>query len=187
MAQRSESTLNTDSLPETIEVGNGLTMTFRSSPTLVVLHATGAPGAERFVVPPHWHPNHGEYHRVLKGRLAITRGGVTQVVTPDDGELYTPAGVVHSMEGFEGEELILEERTDPVDPDKETLFRNMFPDGKVEANPLKVMQMFYQHGDSYPALPGGVHFLEKALVYVLGGCLAPALGYRPKFKNLKSG
>ncbi|KAF9474291.1 hypothetical protein BDN70DRAFT_884995 [Pholiota conissans] len=173
-----------DAIPETIEIGKGMTMTFLSSPTQVLFHAT--PGCERLIVPPHWHPKHGEYHRVVKGRVSITRGGVTQIATPEDGELYTPAGVVHSLEGFEGEELIIEERTDPVDPDKETLFRNMFSNGKAEANPLKMMQLFYQHGDSYPALPGGIHALEKALVFVLGGCIAPALGYQPKYKYSKS-
>lgn len=54
------------------------------------------------------------------------------------------------------------------DDDKEVFFRNVFAVGGLTASPFAVMQIFY-HGDGYPALPGGIRILEKAV------CALPCL------------
>jgi mannose-6-phosphate isomerase-like protein (cupin superfamily) len=52
---------------------------------------------------------HDEIHVVFKGRVIVTQDGVRHIVGPEDGACLTRRGVIHSLESFPGEELILEE------------------------------------------------------------------------------
>ncbi|KAJ7202274.1 hypothetical protein GGX14DRAFT_654056 [Mycena pura] len=153
------------------------------NPLRTRVHATGQ--GDKLIVPPHWHAAHDERHVVLKGRVTVTQDGVQKVIGPDDGICVTPRGVVHSLEGFPGEELILEETaTLPEDTEQKTIFfRNMYSPGLL-SSPLRAMQLFY-YGDMYPKLPTGFRWLERPLVVVIGGWIAPLLGYQLPDKRLR--
>ena len=75
-------------------------------------------GIEVFYVPSHWHAEHDEYHTVTKGKIEVTQtfnDGTRRVhvVGPEDGALFTPRGVVHSIRSFQGIPFLLEEVTQP--------------------------------------------------------------------------
>ncbi|KAJ7486719.1 hypothetical protein FB451DRAFT_1082209 [Mycena latifolia] len=163
-------------------IGKGMTMSFLENPPRVRLHVTGE---ERFEAPRHWHRWHTEHHVVLKGRILITQDGKTRVLTPEDGACITPPGVVHSLQSFAGEEAILEETAMPAEanPQKALCFRNMFAPGVSESG-LRMMQVFY-YGDGYPELPFKMRWLEVLLVVVMGGWIAPLLGYELPDKRLR--
>ncbi|KAJ7885783.1 hypothetical protein B0H14DRAFT_2699037 [Mycena olivaceomarginata] len=164
-------------------VGQGMTFTVLQNPLRTRLHTKGEAA---FVVPPHWHTMHDEHHTVLKGTLTVIQDGVRRVVRPEDGPLLTRRGVVHSLEILPGEEAIVEETTlqsDDVTEQKTLFFRNLFFPGVLQS-PLRVMQVFY-YGDSYPELPTGSRWLERLVVVVVGGWIAPLLGYKLPDKRLR--
>jgi mannose-6-phosphate isomerase-like protein (cupin superfamily) len=86
----------------------GATMTILYDPLRAHVRCDGT---EVLRVPRHWHAAHDELHVVLKGRITITQDGVRKVIGPDDGPCLTQRGVIHSLESFPGEEVILEETT----------------------------------------------------------------------------
>jgi mannose-6-phosphate isomerase-like protein (cupin superfamily) len=88
---------------------DGISMNVLQNPLRTRVIVTGV--GPKFYVPPHWHAAHDEIHVVLKGRLIVTQGGERHVVGPEDGACITRRGVIHSLESFPGEELILEETT----------------------------------------------------------------------------
>ncbi|KAJ8508510.1 hypothetical protein ONZ45_g7405 [Pleurotus djamor] len=184
--------------PDTIDIGKGMTMTFlRNSEYLTRIVFTA--DHEGLSVPMHYHELHDEGFRVVKGRVQYTLGeagakfkafsllrATTRWYGPEDGEINIPKGTAHALFIPPGEEVIIEEKTDPMDEEKEVFFRNVFGIGGLNANPFAVMQIFY-FGDGYPVLPGGPRFLEKGLVTLLGRYIAPLLGHKPLFdiNNLK--
>ncbi|KAJ7339225.1 hypothetical protein DFH08DRAFT_876338 [Mycena albidolilacea] len=162
---------------------DGISMTVLQNPLRTRVIVTGV--GPKFYVPPHWHAAHDEIHVVLKGRLIVTQDGVRHVVGPEDGACITRRGVIHSLESFPGEELILEETT-PAPEDTEQkiyFFRNLGVPGMLRS-PLGIMQVFY-HGDSYPKFPTGLRWLERPVIVALGGYIAPFLGYRLPDKRLR--
>ncbi|KAJ7918657.1 hypothetical protein B0H13DRAFT_1869244 [Mycena leptocephala] len=142
-------------------------------------------GTEVLRVPRHWHAAHDELHVVLKGRITITQDGVRKVIGPDDGPCLTRRGVVHSLESFPGEEVIIEETTTEAESteQKTFFFRNLAVGGMTQSFP-GIMQIFY-YGDGYPELPTGVRSLEWLLVVIVGGWVAPLLGYKLPDKRLR--
>ncbi|KAJ7359573.1 hypothetical protein DFH08DRAFT_686610 [Mycena albidolilacea] len=168
--------LRDDSWP----VGKGVTLIVLQNPLRTRVHATGE---EAFIVPPHWHAFHGEHHIVLKGRICLTQDGVSRILRPEDGVCVTPAGVVHSIETFAGEETILEETTVPSGETKVIFFRNLFYPS-VTRSFLRTMQVFY-YGDAYPELPLRSRWLEWLMVVVVGGWVAGLLGYQIPDKRLR--
>ncbi|KAJ7458166.1 hypothetical protein FB451DRAFT_1508537 [Mycena latifolia] len=124
---------------------------------------------------------HTEHHVVLKGRLIITQDDVTRVLTPEDGVCIAPAGVVHSIKSYLGEEGIFEEIAIP-DEARGLFFCCLFAPGVIKS-PLRVMQVFY-HGDGYE-LQFGIRRLEWLFVVVVGGLIAPLLGYKVPDKRLR--
>jgi mannose-6-phosphate isomerase-like protein (cupin superfamily) len=86
---------------------DGINMTVLQNPLRTRILVTGV--GEKFYVPPHWHAAHDEIHIVIKGRAIVIQDGVRRIVGPEDGACLTRRGVIHSLEGFPGEELILEE------------------------------------------------------------------------------
>jgi hypothetical protein len=89
------------------------------------------------------------------------------------------------------------------DDEKEIFFRNLLGEGSLQANIFDLAQTCY-NGDTRPAFPGHFTWLEKAVsrvsielavvlylahiwkfVIVLGGYIAPMLGYRLKYELRK--
>lgn len=124
-----------EALPETIQVGKGMTMVFesdlralpsplddvpclqtflRDQPYLARIRISGEPDAETLYVPPHWHETHDEFLRVLEGQLEVTLGPITRMYGPHDGEIAIRRGVSHCLRSLKGVECIFEERTDPM-------------------------------------------------------------------------
>lgn len=80
------------------------------------------PQGSKFHPGAHWHEDYDEYMRVIKGRAKIRLGDTWRVITPEDGEVLIPKGVIHDItradaDAKPGEEdegdLVVEERGDP--------------------------------------------------------------------------
>ncbi|MCJ1398923.1 hypothetical protein MMC11_002124 [Xylographa trunciseda] len=86
------------------------------------------PPSSSYTVDLHYHMKHTEYLRVVQGSAKITLGNVTKTYTKVDGTIRIARFVVHGWRraAAEGEELILQEWTDPADGVKEAFFRNLF-------------------------------------------------------------
>ncbi|KAJ7114920.1 hypothetical protein C8R44DRAFT_225670 [Mycena epipterygia] len=161
-------------------IQKGMTMMVLQDPLRSRLHSTGE---EPFEVPPHWHAAHDELHVVLKGRAQITQGSTVRILGPEDGECFTPRGVVHSIKTFPGEEVILEETALPSVETKIFFFRNLFAPG-IQQSFIRLMQVFY-YGDGYPKFPTGFRWLERPFVVIIGGWIADLLGYQLPDKRLR--
>ena len=139
-----------------------------------------SPVGNIFYVPPHWHLHTTEFFRVLTGTAYVTIDGTKYTVTPESGERKIPAGSVHSIDVPEDQHVELMERVDP-NPLKKAkfLYRLLNNDGRgPEAAPvagLEALTIFYQNGDDYPST--GVRMVDKAMVYIGGGCIGTWLGY----------
>jgi len=44
----------------------------------------------------------------------MTLGSESKIYTPEDGEIFVPRGVVQILRMFKGEDLIFEEKTQPM-------------------------------------------------------------------------
>ncbi|KAJ7906812.1 hypothetical protein B0H13DRAFT_1619071 [Mycena leptocephala] len=164
-------------------VQEGVSFTILQNPLRTRIHVTGQ--GEKFYVPPHWHAAHDENHVVIERRVMVTQDGVRRVVGPEDGICFTRRGVVHSIESFPEEELILEEAaTEPDDTEQKTFFfRNLGAPGMLKSH-LGIMQVLY-YGDTYPKLPTGFRWFEPTLVVIVGGWIAPLFGYQLPDKRLR--
>ncbi|KAJ6480377.1 hypothetical protein C8R45DRAFT_1005286 [Mycena sanguinolenta] len=164
------------------QIGKGQAVSILQNPLRAHLETTGE---TPFSVPAHWHTMHDEQHTVLKGKMIVYQDGVRKVVTPESGPIHTKRGVIHSIEIPAGEETIMEEMTFGSDDAKEQkiiFFRSLFSPG-ISDSFLSVMQIFY-HGDIYPQFPLGMRWLERLMVIVAGGWVAPMLGYNLPDKRL---
>ena len=124
----------------------------------------------------HWHETHTEYLRVSSGKAFVTIDGKTTIVDTSSGELCVPIGVVHEWgvaeENNDNDELVIWERTEPVDGLKEIFFRNLISsllDSSL-GNPFSsesihrrlairdVLQFFviFQSLDNYPVFWNGI-------------------------------
>ncbi|KAJ4475030.1 hypothetical protein J3R30DRAFT_3406194 [Lentinula aciculospora] len=176
---------------DTFEFLKGITMILQ--PQCRIVKVRGGIDDDIFQVPLHWHKDHDEIITVLEGKLRVTLGGKTAVYTPESGDAFVLRGVPHALESSKGEPCVVSERTNPtfyaIEQDfdtKELFFRNIFaiPGGLSSGGLVPMMQVFY-HGDGYPVFPVHVAWLEKAFVKVLGGYVAPLLGYRLKYERLE--
>ncbi|KAF8893019.1 hypothetical protein BD779DRAFT_1670023 [Infundibulicybe gibba] len=175
----------TEALPETIPIGKGITMTFlRNQSYLTRVEIGDGPGDDVLVVPLHWHETHDEYIHILEGQLEITLGSHVKIYDHNDGPVCIRKGVVHGIKSIRGVRCIAEERTEPMDEQKEILFRNLMGSGKQATNVFEAMQAFY-YGDIMPVFPIHVAWLERMFVSVVGNFLAPMLGYKRKIESLK--
>lgn len=78
----------------------------------------------------HWHENHVEYLRVVKGSVRVTLGSQERIVAAgDDGtEVRVDRNVWHEWRRAEqdgGEDVVVVERTDPEDGEKAVFFWNL--------------------------------------------------------------
>ncbi|KIJ69416.1 hypothetical protein HYDPIDRAFT_164960 [Hydnomerulius pinastri MD-312] len=167
----------------TISMGKGLSMTFlRNEPWISRVRITA--DADQLKVPPHWHETHDEIFQVVQGKMKYMIDGVTKIYTPVDGVIRVPKGVIHSLESIRGVETVFEEKTTPMDDEKELFFRNLFAPGVKLNNLLHIFPTFY-YGDAIPSLPGGFKWLDKLFAMILGGWLCPLLGYGRTWTSLK--
>ncbi|KAJ3505711.1 hypothetical protein NLJ89_g7279 [Agrocybe chaxingu] len=113
-------------------------------------------------VPPHWHPLHDEVFRVIKGRIEVKIGPTTRIYTPEDGEIVIPRRTVHSIRSSKGEHIIMEERTEPMDDEKELFFRNMLESGGLPTSVLQAAVVAY-NCDVCPVFPWHILWLESAV------------------------
>ncbi|KAF4603134.1 Cupin 2 conserved barrel domain-containing protein [Pleurotus pulmonarius] len=182
--------------PDTVSMGKGMTMTFLRNSDYLSRVVIGAE-SDGLTVPLHYHETHDEIFRVVKGRVRYTLGepgakfkafswlrATTRFYTAEDGEVVIPKGTAHSIFVEPGQDVVFEEKTTPMDDDKEMFFRNVFAVGGLTASPFAVMQIFY-HGDGYPVLPGGIRILEKGLTSLLGHYIAPLLGHKLTYDPVK--
>ena len=101
------------------------------------------PGMTQIVLPEqstwtpglHWHEQHTEYFKVIKGRVLIRLNGATKIIGPEDGPQIVEKFVVHEFmradvgkpkDEQDAGEVITEEWTDPNDGIKHVFFRNIF-------------------------------------------------------------
>jgi mannose-6-phosphate isomerase-like protein (cupin superfamily) len=95
------------------------------------------PAGSRWSSGLHWHETHTEYLRVVSGRARVRLGDVTKVFGASDGEVRVDRSVWHQWEADdgvstgegkeegEGDDLVVEERTEPEDGDKAVFFWNL--------------------------------------------------------------
>ncbi|KAF5379639.1 hypothetical protein D9757_009183 [Collybiopsis confluens] len=169
---------------DTVNLARGVTLTFK--PQERIARVIGAQDDDIFLVPLHWHENHDELITVLEGKIKVTLGQEVKICTPESGTVFIPRGTPHALESFKGIPAVVIESTNPSDFDtKELFFRNLFAlPGGMDGSLIPIMQVFY-HGDGYPAFPLHWKWLEKSFVTVLGGFIAPLLGYRIKYNSMK--
>ena len=75
----------------------------------------------------HWHETHTEYLRVSSGKASVTIDGVTSIIDSNSSEICIRKEVVHGWGVIENdeEELIIWERIESGDGEKEIFFRSM--------------------------------------------------------------
>jgi hypothetical protein len=124
-------------------------------------------GAE-FAVPAHWHPSTSlvssqclhdlmadtlpetdEWWRVFTGSVDVTINGVTRTVTPADGEVHVPKGVVHALLVKKDVHTEFGERADPDPISKMRFLKLILGKGGQEAqlSPIQAMRLFYEDGE----------------------------------------
>lgn len=72
-----------------------------------------------------WHETHTEYLQILSGAAEITLSETTQIYTSASGKITVPRYARHEWKRAspEGDDLIVQEWTDPGDGEKEVFFR----------------------------------------------------------------
>lgn len=75
----------------------------------------------------HWHQDHDEYLRVVQGRIRVVLGSEELVVGTGQPEIKVPRHAWHSWQraDADGEEVMVVERTEPVDLQKAVFFWNL--------------------------------------------------------------
>ncbi|KAJ4350088.1 uncharacterized protein N0V89_008709 [Didymosphaeria variabile] len=151
------------------------------------------PQGSKFQVGAHWHEEYDEYMRVIQGRLKLRLGKTWKVYTPEDGEILIAKDVIHDLcradkdakpgEDDEGD-MIIEERSDPVDGSKELFFRHAFStvtDKAVFGWKLPLQQLLVlMYSDTYiETLPGPAGWYATHGLYAVLNPLARLLGLKP--------
>ncbi|KAI0132623.1 hypothetical protein BJ170DRAFT_614683 [Xylariales sp. AK1849] len=111
--------------------------------------------------------NHSEIFTVLEGRVEVTLNGVKKLFRAGDQDLLIPARAVHSVRGFEGERLVMRERSDPPGDYKALFFNDLLSTGSFDSF-SHFLRASYD-GDAYIALPLYFRFLDVVFMTVAGG------------------
>lgn len=103
-----------------------------------VTYDLSTPGSVKITLPPtstwssglHWHETHVEYLKVVRGSVRVRLGDTWQTVTAENGEqpeVRVDRYVWHEWQRAEpgGDEVVVVERTDPVDNEKAVFFWNL--------------------------------------------------------------
>lgn len=142
----------------------------------------------------HWHEQHIEYFKVLKGQVLIRLDGVSKLVTPEDGPQRVDRFVVHefmradrSKQDAEKDpgEVVTEEWTDPEDGVKHVFFRNIFStleDSERYWKSWTYLQALYvaAHSDDWvQVVPGRVSWAATHTLYAAVRGVGGLLGLQP--------
>ncbi|KAK0385312.1 hypothetical protein NLU13_7788 [Sarocladium strictum] len=169
---------------KTLTIGKGITMDLsvdESEPEDSIKRFFAqvvSTGEEAFKVPPHWHKHHAEYMTVLEGRAKISCKGETVELKAGDPAFFIPRRAVHSIEGFEGERLVVQERPDPPGMYKAMFFNDLLSDGEFGGF-WKTMRAFWD-GDAYPAFPLYFRAIDEAFLFVFGGIAKLFVAEKPQ-------
>ena len=160
------------------------------------------PGMTQIILPPkstwtpgpHWHEQHTEYFRVIKGRVLIRLDGVLKLVAPGDGAQRVDRFVVHEFmradcnkpaSEKDSGEVITEEWTDPDDGVKHVFFRNIFStleDSEMYWKSWTYLQALYvaAHSDDWVQLvPGRLSWASTHAMYAAVRGVGRVLGLKP--------
>jgi len=117
----------------------------------------------------------------LAGQLYVTIGGVEHTLSPEDGEVKVPKGVVHSLLCPKGQYAEFQERQDTARSiiKKQEFLKTLFAITESPVSPLRQMvQILTLHYDDGDAVPGGVpKFIGNLIVWVVGGFFGNFLGF----------
>lgn len=164
---------------------------FDSDPSRPEIIRITLPEKSTFTVGAHWHERHTEYFRVIKGRLAIKRDGVVEVVTADDGPQRVDKFVVHDFwradrylpeEEKDAGDVITEEWTDPIDGIKRVFFRNVFSilqDAEKywgRWTYLQALTVLAAYDEFIDILPGRLSYTAVHILYASVRVVAPLIG-----------
>ncbi|KAH8901744.1 hypothetical protein GQ53DRAFT_815191 [Thozetella sp. PMI_491] len=138
---------------------------------IVEVTATGAEGADIFY-------HHAEYMTVVEGRAQFTLGREKVVLHAGDPPLLIPRRVVHSMQSFKGERLVIREQSDPAGDYKAMFFNDLLSLGGF-SNVPHILRAFYD-GDAYLALPLYFRFFDEIFITVFGGIAKLFTAPKPK-------
>lgn len=96
----------------------------------------------------HWHESRTEYLRVVKGYIRARLGDKTHILGPASPEVKVEKGVWHEWSRAErgGDDVVVEERTEPADGEKAILFWNLngviLETNQLGAHPGRVLRKF---------------------------------------------
>ncbi|KAI1181449.1 hypothetical protein F5B17DRAFT_425286 [Nemania serpens] len=123
-------------------------------------------GEEAFIVPPHWHKEHAEYLTVVEGRAKVTLDSKEVIIQAGDAPVLVARRVVHSIETFVGERVVIQERPSPGGDYKIMFFNDMFNVGPSPGF-WHLMRVFYD-GDGYVVLPLPFRIFDEIFITVFG-------------------
>jgi len=192
-ASRNEFIRTDSSNPETIAIFKFDIDPSRPGMTQITLpeRSTWTPGM-------HWHEQHVEYFRVVKGRVLIKLDGLTKLVTPADGPQKVERFVVHEFmradcdkpaNDKEPGEVITEEWTDPSDGVKHVFFRNIFStleDAEKFWRSWTYLQALYvaAHSDDWvQVVPGRFAWMATHTLYFGVRGVGRLIGLRPWYQE----
>ncbi|KAI0438288.1 hypothetical protein F4803DRAFT_535620 [Xylaria telfairii] len=139
---------------------------------------TSCTGEETINVPPHWHKRHAEQFTVIEGRIRATLNGEAHIVNAGDPPLLIARRVVHSIQTFKGEKVVVQERVIPGGKYK-FLFFNDFVNTGASPGFWRNMRVFYD-GDGFIPLPLYFQFFDELFITVFGGIAHLFVASRPK-------
>lgn len=142
----------------------------------------------------HWHEQHVEHFKVVKGRVLISLDGVVKLVTPDDGPQRVERSVIHEFmradhskvaSEKDSGDVITEEWTDPDDGVKHVFFRNIFStleDAGKYWKSWTFLQALYvaAHSDDWvQVVPGRLSWVATHVMYAAVRGVGDMLGLKP--------
>ncbi|KAL9051756.1 MAG: hypothetical protein Q9162_005808 [Coniocarpon cinnabarinum] len=153
------------------------------------------PRGSKFTPGPHWHELYDEHFKIIQGRAKVRVDGRERIVTPEDDVQIVPKFAIHELFRAEvgtGDDVIVEEWTDPADGFKEVFFRNLC--GVVQDAPrfgvYTPVQVFttLRYCDNYVVLFGG-WFGRSATYFVssLASKIAKWLRMQPVYPEYTPG
>jgi mannose-6-phosphate isomerase-like protein (cupin superfamily) len=131
-----------------------------------------------FFVPPHWHKNHTEIMTIIEGRIEITLNGKKMIGKAGDAPILIPPKAVHSMKGFKGEKLVMQEQAIPAGRYKAAFFNDLLQEGKFGGLALS-LRVFRDH-DTYLALPFYFRFIDELFIMIFGNIASFFAPGKPK-------
>ena len=105
--------MSAQELLPSLTITPGTTMHFYKTPTTSYTEVISTGSGPPLEIPPHWHKLHEETWDVIEGRVNVRLGKEKFVMKAGDPQRRSTTGMVHSMQGFKGERLVIREATVP--------------------------------------------------------------------------